>query len=288
MAIKVIVDDDGNISFRDSEGTLVSQTVIDAAKRQQGDKIKGLIQEKCDEINAQIDALAEIHLHTPRPVAPAIIPGRFSSEMPRAPVAKKAGFFFRLFKWYVARIERENLRIHDAHNAAMEEWEAQRTAFQVEQQGRERYIARVLAGEQEAVAQYFEESLQDIVWPRETEVDYDLHNDGTMFLNVDLPEIEDMPTKTASAPARGYRLTVKDMSATAVQKLYMRHIHSIGFRMIGEVFAVSPAIKTVICRRIPSGHQRQPVRLPTNIYIRYGLQELSGKTSISTTWLKSM
>ena len=35
-----------------------------------------------------------------------------------------------------------------------------------------------------------------------------------VMLDVDLPELEDMPTKLAAVPARGLKLSVKEMSAT--------------------------------------------------------------------------
>ena len=49
-----------------------------------------------------------------------------------------------------------------------------------------------------------------------------------------------MPTKTATAPSRGYKLNIKEISASKVQKLYMRHVHGVGFRIIGETFAALP------------------------------------------------
>jgi hypothetical protein len=92
-----------------------------------------------------------------------------------------------------------------------------------------------------------EDTLHEIAWPRETLVAAELLDGGnTVMIDVDLPEIEDMPNKTAGVPARGMKLAVKDMSATQVQKLYMRHIHSIGFRIIGEAFAALPQTRRVI------------------------------------------
>lgn len=46
-------------------------------------------------------------------------------------------------------------------------------------------------------------------------------------------------------PAKGIRFSVKEMPKTHVQKLYMRHIHAIGFRLIGETFASLPSVNQV-------------------------------------------
>jgi hypothetical protein len=57
---------------------------------------------------------------------------------------------------------------------------------------------------------------------------------------VDLPEIEDLPTTVAALTGRGFEIKFTDASATKVRQLYMRHVHGVGFRLIGEVFARLP------------------------------------------------
>ena len=47
-------------------------------------------------------------------------------------------------------------------------------------------------------------------------------------------------------PKRGYKLSVKAISATQIQKLYMQHIHGTGFRIIGETFAALPNVQEVV------------------------------------------
>ena len=52
-----------------------------------------------------------------------------------------------------------------------------------------------------------------------------------------------MPDKLASVPSRGLKLSVKEMTEGKVQKLYSDHVHSISFRLIGEVFAALPTVQ---------------------------------------------
>ncbi|WP_238339241.1 hypothetical protein [Candidatus Manganitrophus noduliformans] len=78
--------------FRDADGNPLAEHLISAAKKQQGDAIRDLIQKKCDEINAQIEALGEIHVDTPNPnVKPQYQPQEFPESSPAKPVPKKAG-----------------------------------------------------------------------------------------------------------------------------------------------------------------------------------------------------
>jgi hypothetical protein len=70
-------------------------------------------------------------------------------------------------------------------------------------------------------------------------------NGKTVDLDVDLPEIEDLPRRVTSVPERGYKLTLKELKGKALQELYSRHVHGIGFRIIGEVFATLPTVEQV-------------------------------------------
>jgi len=93
---------------------------------------------------------------------------------------------------------------------------------------------------------WLEENLQDIAWPRETLVSLDISERGQhVRLDVDLPEIEDMPSKIAAVPARGLRLSIKELPTVQVRKRYMAHVHGVGFRIIGETFAALPCARRV-------------------------------------------
>src|SRR3546814_2526963 len=87
-----------------------------------------------------------------------------------------------------------------------------------------------------------EENLQDIAWPRETLRSLEIAEQGQHIRrDVDLPELEDMPSKIAAVPARGLKLSVKDLPAAQIRKRYMAHVHGIGFRIVGESFAALPS-----------------------------------------------
>lgn len=256
LSIRVLISDDGALSFEDAEGNPLSEAYIAAAKKQQGDKIKTLIQQKCDELNAQIESLAEIHHHTSAPLTPQFESPQFDSPEPVKPMPKAPGFFCRFFKGCVTKVENKNQMALKEHAAQVVQWKKQKADFDSAQLSRRQLIDHLVSGDATAIEQYFEEVLQDIVWPRETLVEFSVLEDGSIALDVDLPEIEEMPTKTASVPQRGYRLSVKEMGATRIQKLYMQHVHAVGFRIIGEAFAVSPAVKTVIL----SAYSQRPNR----------------------------
>ena len=114
----------------------------------------------------------------------------------------------------------------------------------VAEKARRRFLEEEIFHSVPAMERHLEDTLADINWPRETQVSLDVSDDGkSVFMDVDLPEIEQLPAKTASVRLRAYSLSVKDMSHTQVRELYMKHVHGIGFRILGETFAALPTVR---------------------------------------------
>jgi hypothetical protein len=91
-------------------------------------------------------------------------------------------------------------------------------------------------------------SLQELNWPREAEISAEVSEGGgrVVMVDVDLPEIEDMPRRTATVPQRGHKLSIKELAKTKLQQMYVRHVHGVGFRIIGEVFYALPKANVVV------------------------------------------
>lgn len=246
MKITVSISDDGTLTFKDANGSPIAEHLIEAAKKQQGDKIKALIQDKCDEINEQVEALGKIHEYTSPPVEHAFQAKPFGEPKPQAPAPKIPGFLCKFFKSCVEKVERENAKAMEQHSADLAGWESRKAQHDEAETTEAEFLDKLNAGVSDAIASYFEAVLQDIAWPKETLVSFDMPSSGTLAVDVDLPEIEDMPDKTAAVPQRGFKLSVKEMGPTQVQKLYMRHVHAVGFRIAGEAFAASPKINEVV------------------------------------------
>lgn len=247
VSLTVSVSDDGEVTFKDSNGNPVSAALIESAKQQKGDAIKGVIQKACDDLNAQVESLGELHLQTPSPKKPPTYqPQSFDVPRPVPPVPKVPGFFAGFFKSKVADIEAANARAQDNFGSALREWEYAETQFEAAERRKQELISKAVSGDTEAMEGFFGEVLMDIVWPRETVVSFEVREGGThLAFDVDLPEREDMPTKTASVPQRGFKLSVKEIGPTNIQKMYAKHIHSIGFRLLGEAFGMLPTVQEV-------------------------------------------
>jgi len=234
--------DDGTLSFTDKTGAPVPEHVVETAKKQNREAILNLIQRKCDEINEQIEALGRLHHDTPDPRArPKFVASAFPESRPSAPIAKLPGLFDRLLPGRRQKIEDANRAAKAHFHSALADWESQKAHFDSQIAERKELLESLIYKDNAAMERFLEESLEDITWPRETVVAFDINDGGkSVALDVDLPEIEDMPNKLAAVPARGLKLSVKELGAIKLQKLYAEHIHGVLFRLIGEVFAALP------------------------------------------------
>lgn len=279
LSITVGVSDDGTITFRDGMGNELSDQLVRAAKRQHGDAIKGLIQKKCDEINLEIDSVGEIHLYTPSPShKPIYVKSEYEEPKPVEPLPKKLGFILSLFKRLREKNEAQNRAVFSEYQERLGLWERRKAQFEVEEAKRRTIIEELIYTNQEAMESFLEGALQEIVWPRETNVSTKMLADGrVVFIDVDLPEIEDMPSKKAAVPANGYKLSVKELSAANIQKLYMQHVHGIAFRTVGEVFATLPKADEVVL----SGYSQRPNKTTGQVSDEYLLSVRVSRSSWS-------
>lgn len=247
VSLTVSVSDDGQVTFKDSIGNPVSEALIETAKHQKGDAIKAVIQKTCNDLNAQVESLGELHLQAPSPKKPPTYqPQSFDGPRPVPPVPKVPGFFAKFFKSKVLSIEAANARAQDNYELGLREWESAKAKFDAIERRKQELISKTVSGDTEAMEEFFGEVLMDIVWPRETVVSFEVRDGGTrLAFDVDLPEREDMPTKTATVPQRGFKLSVKEIGPTNIQKMYAKHIHSIGFRLLGEAFGMLPTVQEV-------------------------------------------
>lgn len=248
VSVKVGIGESGDVYFHDAAGNPLADSVVAKAKKQQGEAIRQLIQDRCEEINAAARLLSEIHLDTPAPTRrPTYTAKAFDVPPPRAPTKRKPGLLGRLFSSRRERIENENRATETEHQLATSEWEQAMAAFQQAEAKRRDMIERAIYADATSMEVFLGDTLAELEWPRETIVSVEVPADRcSVFLDVDLPEIEDFPRSVASVPQRGWKVSIKEMPATQLQRLYMQHVHGIGFRLIGHAFATLPNVREVV------------------------------------------
>ncbi|MBN8453180.1 DUF4236 domain-containing protein [Accumulibacter sp.] len=267
VSITITVEDDGTVVFRDEEGGVLDDRLTRQAKQEAKDAIQGLMQRACDEINSHTQALEQIHHATPSPDRRAAYePQPYSEPKPARPLLRKYGMLDRMLSSRRGEVDQANAEVEAAYNASLLAWNRHRQEHEAREVARKAIIEQRVLTEVPAMEIVLEESLMDIVWPRETAVSSEIRDHGrVVMIDVDLPEIEDLPRTIAAVPARGYKLSIKELPVTRHQQLYMRHVHGIGFRIIGEIFFVLPKAEQVVL----SGYTQRPDTATGDVHDQY-------------------
>jgi hypothetical protein len=85
-------------------------------------------------------------------------------------------------------------------------------------------------------------------WPRETIISFEVIPEASLVrLDVDLPEIEDLPQATFALNRQGTQIIEKEMTQKAVRAAYARHVHGILLRLIGTTLYALPFERVSIC-----------------------------------------
>ena len=224
------------------------------AKSQASATVEAWLEERCEHWNQGIAHILGLHLGTPAPRPPASYQTRpFGVAKPTRPGPIKLRLLDRIFRSRRERVEAQNRRLREKHAQEMEAWEAEHASHDAsEAERRDRFLAGQ-GGHHEAAAELLEGVLSALDWPRETLVSFEFQG-PEVWLDVDLPEIEDLPGQEARVAKRGLRILVKDKSGVQSRRDYLTHIHAIGFRLAGEVFHLLPWVEVVAA----SGYSQRP------------------------------
>lgn len=217
--------------------------------------------------------LAELESHYRALVLkPYSVPAPVRPEKPQSlPEPEKpdekhgSGFIGRLLESAAAKEER--LALNESRwQQAVIDWQyenelAQKRYLQSRQRWAEQYAQwQYDAGEHERTMQeseanlsqrfakdtaWFEsllaEVLQSTDWPRETLFSYQVKpGSSEILIDVDLPEVEDMPVSSVRVNAKGTEILEKELSQKAVRERYARHIHGCLLRITGIAFCALP------------------------------------------------
>jgi hypothetical protein len=152
-----------------------------------------------------------------------------------------------MFSGHRARIDGANEALAREHASETAEWAGQKEEHEKREAGRRRMYAIRDTNSPAAVEGFLTWHFEQMEWPRETEISFDLLDDGKMLrLDVDLPEIEDFPTGFQEVNARSDAVRWKKLPEATRRQLYMAHIHGVGLRLVGEAFAHAPSIQTIV------------------------------------------
>ncbi len=153
------------------------------------------------------------------------------------------------------------LNLQNRLNAAISWWKQQKEAFDSKEVNLEatenkrfiaesvlqsRYLKKLIDGEGQAVCECVEDWISSCELPVEINVDYEWHqNTHIMYLDVDLPEIEDIPENEAVRLANGSIVEKKKTQAILKQE-YVKLVFGLAIFICSNIFNISPAIHRIV------------------------------------------
>lgn len=247
---------DGTLHVLTMADEPLPKDVVRLIERQHADEIRSFIEAQCARVNEDVERVRRTYLATPAPEPHVRFEAEpFTQRSPTRPTPADLSIFDRLVPGRRAKVEDANRDAERRWRQEHDAWQGAKAEHDRADAARRSLFERSEQGDEAAMAAVLEARLEGLEWPRETNVSYDFTPDGTTLgLDIDLPEVEDMPDRQARVAASGKRAYIKTSSATQVRKEYMRLVHGIVFRALGEGFHALPAVERIV----GSGYSQRP------------------------------
>lgn len=284
--VRAAVQDDGTVAMTDADQQPLVKREEELCWEQNAAALAGLLENARGRVNGDLEAILNIHLNTPDPRAPltyrecpfsepepaGAFPLPFREPEPELSLPPALGWFARLFAPRRRRHATALLEARLAHEAELLSWTTRREQHLARQEEgwaehgkahadwmrrRDEHLANESAAcaayedqirrDEGFMAEVLELALGKLQWPRETEVSIAFAQEGrAVLLDVDLPEVEDLPARTAAIAKNGRRLLIKDKAEKTVREEYARHVHGVALRLAGVAFWTLPAVSRVV------------------------------------------
>ncbi|WP_447649774.1 DUF4236 domain-containing protein [Pseudomonas abietaniphila] len=250
--VRIRVESDGTLVITAESGNDLPPALVKRVKSEQAESIQKLLEQAAMKVNQELDACLGVHLQTPAPGAAPVLPPAFAEEPPSRPDLQQGGLIDRMFR--ARQLEAERADAEARYQQDLMDWAAARDAQEAERQAIQKAFKLAAKGFSAQMEKALDYVLSGVAWPKETIVAYEFSHDVRgVALDVDLPDEHDIPRRTAQATGNG-RLTFKSRSDAQVRRDFVSLCYGSLFRVVGEVFALLPAID----RCLVSGYVQRP------------------------------
>ncbi|WP_445003013.1 DUF4236 domain-containing protein [Halomonas mongoliensis] len=245
LPVRLEVDSQsGQVSYFHGDGTPMSDAEARVLRRHAEESLREQLQAHCERLNADLDRLGRLHEETPTPSSTGYVMRDFAESPPPPFVPLPAAWWHGLWPPAGRRREEENHRLRAQFDERYRAWEWRKAEHDAEEFARYQREGEQVWHDPDAMEETLRERLEEIAWPRETQIDFDLGSDlHAIAVDIDLPGEEEMPDRYWGMPPKQLRLSSRRLSATRQRELYRDHVHGIAFRVLGAVFARLPAVQ---------------------------------------------
>lgn len=264
ISMNIKLGDDGRVDLVDHLDNPLSAKHQRLFWAQEGETFRQWLEDRAREINGDMALFTAIHLDSPNPEEPPLKPEKPKTTCkPAFQEPVKPGFVANLLPSRRAKYTNALNQALETYDRELSLWEKEaeqiRTDFlerekfweitfklwQQMQQGAIKHLKDVEAPI-ETMETLMERALGQLDWPRETLVSFSIMPNGDVWLDVDLPEIEDLPRKSAKRSTNGKRLLIREKTEKQLRGEYATHIHGIFFKLACTVLASLPTCQTAV------------------------------------------
>lgn len=171
-------------------------------------------------LNAQnaTERLSQIHLSTPPPVPPIEYKAdAFADVPPVKPVRRPYHWFYKFFSIHRRTIDIQNQENEYKYEDELKEWNIRRVRHELIEKEKKALFESRDSGQTEEIEKFIAWRVSEIEWPRKTDVGISICPGASkVALDIDLPEIEDLPSGTPEPISKGRRVKWVSFSDTAM------------------------------------------------------------------------
>lgn len=244
VSVGLEVDRQGDLHYSHGDGTPLSDDQVQLLERHASESLRTHLESYCKQHSEQISRLGRLHEETPCPSSNGYVTREFRDTPPPRPQYQQLAWWHNLWPPARQRVVDENRRAQAVFDQAYRDWETRKAKHDAAEFARYQREDEGVLHDPDAMAATLRERLEEIDWPRETRIDFDLGSDvSTIAVDIDMPGEDEMPDQFWVMPARQVRLLPRRLSATRQRKLYRDHVHGVAFRVLGAVFARLPRVQ---------------------------------------------
>lgn len=285
FSITVGIDDNGNYFIKDQYGDIITdETLLRKIKRTDSykNKVLELSEKFANEKNAETGTFVEIYKMSEKIITEPEIKEKLSNLKPqryikneftrskpneisiKADVESEARRNIRSIAFWTLKKRRQDyvneefpLRLQSEvkkYEDDLQEHIKEESRMEIEKNARydvlynqeKEYLESFLAGKRELVELSLDSFLQSMTLPVNFEVSYEYdESKGILKVDLDLPEIEDLPTSKATTLASG-KVKVKDKTQKEIKEEYLICICGLAFFFSTHFFNLSTHISKIL------------------------------------------
>jgi len=268
IQVEFSILDDGSASMVDSAtGLPLPENLQRQARKQHRDSMHQFVHAVAEQRNEERNAILDIHIDSPHMKQRPVRPRPFKPLEPEAPVKPSLSLFTRLLRPFkTRRLRSEQEDQLNAFQREYSEWKSMKEEHHRREFQRCELFRSHMSSDSGTVEDYYAGALSELVWPRETLIDFKVSRDcNTLEIDIDMPEVEDLPQCVYRAHGTQLRILTKRLTQKQIRLDYSLHVHGIVFRVMSEAFACLPRIDTVVC----SGYSQRRNRKTSAIEDQY-------------------